>query len=255
MKSFTLQTTAEAIALLVLGWLCARFARYIFKKTLPKKLSTHENILLQRLVFYVVFIIFSLSALRHIGIDLRVLLGAAGIFSVAIGFASQTSASNLISGLFLLAERPFSVGDSIQLGQTVGEVTSIDLLSVKLRTQDNLMVRIPNETIIKSEVTTLTRFEIRRLDLVIGVAYKENLAEVKKVLLQVADEYPLCLAEPEPWVIILGFGPSSVDIQLSAWCSSVHFLKAKSALLEDIKLAFDQAGIGIPFPQLEVHTI
>ena len=123
---------------------------------------------------------FCVSALRELGFKLSVLLGAAGVLTVAVGFASQTSASNIISGLFLLGERPFSVGDVIRVGSTTGEVLSIDLLSAKLRTFENLFVRIPNETLIKSEVTNLSRLPVRRLDLKIGIAYKEEVGENKE---------------------------------------------------------------------------
>src|SRR5690606_3033117 len=128
-----------------------------------------------------------------LGFSLSVLLGAAGVLSVALGFASQTSASNLISGLFLIGEQPFQLGDTIKVGNTTGEVLSIDLLSVKLRTFDNLYVRIPNESLIKSEMTNLTRFPIRRFDLLIGVAYKENISQVRQIMQNVADNNPLCM--------------------------------------------------------------
>ena len=122
------------------------------------------------------------SALRELGFDLSVVLGAAGILSVAIGFASQTSTSNLISGLFLMLERPFSIGDVIKVDSTTGEVISIDLLSVKIRTFDNLFVRSPNESMIKTQVTTLTKFPIRRADLQVGIAFKEDIERVKEIL-------------------------------------------------------------------------
>jgi small-conductance mechanosensitive channel len=144
--------------------------------------------------------LFIASAMREMGFSLAVIMGAAGVLTVAIGFASQTTASNLISGLFLIGERSFEIGDIIKVGNTTGEVLSIDALSVKLRTFDNLFVRIPNETLIKSEVTTLSRFPIRRLDLQLGVAYKEDIEQVRKVLMAVADSNPLCLDEPSPAV-------------------------------------------------------
>ena len=174
--------------------------------------------------------------------------------SVAIGFASQTSASNIISGLFLVSERPFSIGDLIRVGSTTGEVTSIDLLSVKLRTFDNLFVRIPNETLIKSEVTTLTRFPIRRIDLAIGVAYKENIEHVRKVMERVADANPICLDEPKPAFIFKGFGDSSLDMQFSVWVKREKFSELKNAIYEDIKEAFDAEGIEIPFPHQSLYA-
>jgi small-conductance mechanosensitive channel len=173
---------------------------------------------------------------------------------VAIGFASQTAASNLVSGLFLIGERPFGIGDVIQVGGTTGEVLSIDSLSVKLRTFDNLLVRIPNETLIKSEVRTLTRFPIRRIDLQIGVAYREQVERVRDLLFELADRNPLCLDEPKPVFIVQGFGDSAVQIQFSPWTLTENYLELKNTIQQEIKSAFDAAGIEIPFPQRVLHT-
>lgn len=243
-----------AILLLVLGYIAGRIASATLVKFFEHGMTVHGQQILKRSVFYAVFGLFTVSALKQLGFDLSVLLGAAGIFTVAIGFASQTSASNLISGLFLMIERPFSIADVIRVGETTGEVISIDLLSVKLRTFDNLFVRIPNETMIKTEVTTLTKFPIRRADLKIGVAYKEDTVRVKKLLLDIASKNPLCLEEPAPLFIFLGFGSSSIDIQLSVWSQRENFLKMKNSMFENIKQAFDQEGIEIPFPHVSIYA-
>jgi small-conductance mechanosensitive channel len=189
-----------------------------------------------------------------LGFDLQVLIGAAGILTVAIGFASQTSASNLISGLFLMMERPFIVSDVICVETTTGEVVSIDLLSVKLRTFDNLFVRIPNETMIKTEVTTLTKFPIRRVDLELGVAYKEDLKKVKALLMEISEKNPMSLEEPAPLFILQGFGTSSIDIKFSVWTQRENFLAVKNAMLESIKESFDEHNIEIPFPHVSFYT-
>ncbi|MTI63573.1 MAG: mechanosensitive ion channel family protein [Methylophaga sp.] len=218
------------------------------------RFDMHQQLLMGRIATYLVLLVFVMMGLNAIGFNLGVLIGAAGILSVAIGFASQTSASNIISGLFLVAERPFSVGDLIRVGTTTGEVLSIDLLSVKLRTFDNLFVRIPNETLIKSEVTTLTRFPIRRIDLAIGVAYKEDIKKVRKVLERVAQANPLCLDEPKPIFVFLGFGESSLDMQFSVWVKREKFIDLKNSIHEEIKEAFDAEGIEIPFPHRSLYT-
>ena len=173
---------------------------------------------------------------------------------MALGFASQTAASNLISGLFLLTERPFQVGDVLEVGTTRGEVLSLDLLSIKLRTFDNLFVRIPNETMLKSEIVNLTRFPIRRIDLAVGVAYKEDLQRVSECLVAVADADPHCLDEPRPIVYALGFGESSVDLQLSVWVPTKGFFEARTHLLAAVKAAFDAQGIEIPFPHRTLYS-
>ncbi len=244
----------RASVLLVLGVLFAALASRLVLRVAGKRLSQHHLQLFRRLAFYIVLALFVASALRELGFSLAVLMGAAGVLTVAIGFASQTSASNLISGLFLIGERPFSVGDIIKIGNTTGEVLSIDALSVKLRTFDNLFVRIPNETLIKSEVTTLTRFAIRRLDLVLGVAYKEDINAVREVLMAVAETNTLCLDEPAPLFIFTGFGDSSLDIQFSVWAKRDSFLPLRNSITAEIKQAFDAAGIEIPFPHRSLYT-
>ena len=216
--------------------------------------DAQRTMILRRVSFYGITGLFAASALMELGFDLGVLLGAAGILTVAIGFASQTSASNVISGLFLLGERPFSVGDVIRVNGTTGEVLSVDLLSVKLRTFDNLFVRIPNETMIKTEVTNLRRFPIRRFDLQVGVAYKEDLDRVREVLLDVADRNPLCLEEPAPVIIFQGYGESSINHQFSVWASTDNYLELRNSIPLEIKEAFDEAGIEIPFPHRTLYT-
>ena len=152
-----------------------------------------------------------------------------------------------------MAERPFGVGDYLRVGEVVGEVLSIDLLSTKLRTFDNLMVRVPNETMIKTTVVNRTRFPIRRLDVQVGVAYKEDTERVRELLFEVADRNPLCLDEPKPLFIHKGFGESSVDFQFSVWSTRNNWLEMKNSILIQIKEAFDRENIEIPFPQQDVH--
>ncbi|MCX4188492.1 mechanosensitive ion channel family protein [Methylophaga sp. OBS4] len=244
----------EALVYFLVGLLLARMAGRGVRQWSKHRFDSHQQLLMARVATYLVLLVFVVMGLNAIGFNLGVLIGAAGILSVAIGFASQTSASNIISGLFLVAERPFSVGDLIRVGTTTGEVLSVDLLSVKLRTFDNLYVRIPNETLIKSEVTTLTRFPIRRIDLAIGVAYKEDINGVRKVLEKVAEANPLCLDEPKPLFVFLGFGDSSLDMQFSVWVKRENFLELKNSIHEEIKAAFDAEGIEIPFPHRSLYT-
>ncbi|MBT8446054.1 MAG: mechanosensitive ion channel family protein [Gammaproteobacteria bacterium] len=244
----------RAAVLLVAGFVLARLLSRVVAHALEERLDAHQHILARRIIFYTVLGLFVTMTLRELGFSLHVLMGAAGLFTVAIGFASQTSVSNLISGMFLLAERPFRVGDVIRIGETSGEVIGIDMLSIKLRTFDNLFVRIPNEQVIKTQLTTMTRFPIRRYDLQVGVAYKEDLANVRKVLLEVADANPLCLHEPQPLLIFQGFADSALSIQFSVWALRENFLELRNTMAEDIKAAFDAAGIEIPFPHRTLYS-
>lgn len=252
--SETAAMVLRAVILLALGVVLASLASRLVNRLASRRFSVHHLQLSRRLVYYGVLALFVASALRELGFSLAVLMGAAGVLTVAIGFASQTSASNLISGLFLIGERPFEVGDIIRVETTTGEVLSIDALSVKLRTFDNLFVRIPNETLIKTEVTTLTRFPIRRLDLSLGVAYKEDIDRVRDVLFEVADANPMCLDEPPPLFIFLGFGDSALSIQFSVWAKRENFLPLRNTITAEIKAAFDAAQIEIPFPHRSLYA-
>ena len=244
----------RAVIKLIVGLVAARLVSGGLERALGGRLEAHQQILLRRVSFYTVAGLFLASALVELGFDLGVLLGAAGILTVALGFASQTSASNVISGLFLLGEKAFAVGEIIRMADITGEVVSIDLLSIKLRTFDNLYVRVPNENVIKAQITNLSRFPIRRLDLILGVAYHEDLDRVRTVLMDVADRNPLCLEEPAPRFIFQSFADSALTFQFSTWATRENYLDLKTGLQLEIKAAFDEHGIEIPFPHRTLYT-
>ena len=244
----------RAAVVLVLGLGASRIVAYRAGAYAREHLSPQTSMLLRRGVLYLGALITLTFALHQLNFSLAVVLGAAGVLTVALGFASQTSASNIISGLFLLGERPFSVGDVIQIGSTTGEVLSIDLLAIHLRTFDNIFVRIPNESVIKSEVRTLSRFPIRRYDMQLGVAYREDLERVREVLMDVADRLPICLEEPAPLIIFQGFGDSSVNLQFSVWAARENYLELRNTIAADVKQRFDAEGIEIPFPHRSLYA-
>lgn len=242
-----------ALLLLVglpLAWAVSRWIRrYVTHLYNPQK-----GLIAGKLVFYPLAVIILVSVLRELGFSLAPLLGAAGIFGIALGFASQTSVSNIISGFFLLAEEPFKVGDVITVDDVTGAVLTIDMLSVKIRTFDNKMVRIPNEALVKSRVTNVTRFPIRRVDINVGVAYKEDIGRVRRILLEVAEDNPLVLMEPEPLVIFQGYGNSSIDFLFAVWAKKESWLAVKNGITEDVKVRFDEEGVEIPFPHVSIYT-
>jgi small-conductance mechanosensitive channel len=253
-QSQQLLNVVRAILIVVGGFISARLVSSLLVRSTKAALDAHQLMILKRGSYYAILALFLTAALMQLGFDLGILLGTAGILTVALAFASQTSMSNLISGLFLIAERPFEVGDLVQIGTTVGEVLEIDLLSVKLRKFDNTYVRLPNEMLIKSEFWTLTKFPIRRLDLQIGVAYKENIGRVRDILVEVSDNNPLSLEEPKPLFIFKGFGDSALEIQYSVWVLKDNYLPLKNSIQEEIKYAFDAAAIEIPFPHISIYT-
>ncbi|MHC4914286.1 MAG: mechanosensitive ion channel family protein [Planctomycetota bacterium] len=223
-------------------------------KAVGKRWSAGRGAVVRKTLFYAGWVVLILAVLNQLGFKLTAVLGAAGIAGIAVGFAAQTSLSNVISGVFLLTEKPFKAGDMIQIGDTMGICLSVDLLSVKLRTFDNKFVRIPNESLIKTQVTNYSRFPIRRVDLLIGVAYKEDVERVKALLLEIAREHPLALNEPEPLCFCWNFNTSSVDVLFVVWATGNDFLTLKDALLVNIKKRFDEEGIEIPFPHVSLYT-
>ena len=244
----------RVILLVVIGFPFSALLSSSVAKLARRRLSAQANMLVRKGIFYTGSLCIIFAIWFQLGLDFTALLGAAGIFGIAIGFASQTSVSNIISGIFLISERPFEVGDIIQVGQTKGTVLSIDLLSLKLKTFDNQLVRIPNESLIKTEVRNITYFPIRRLDINIGVAYKEDVANIKQVLFNLAMKNPYCLDEPEPIVRFSNFGDSSLEFLFALWCVKDDYITLKNQIMQEIKERFDAECIEIPFPHRTLYA-
>ena len=210
--------------------------------------NAQHQILVERVVTYAIWAIGGTTALSELGFNLTFVLGGAGFVAGAAAFASQQSVAQVVSGLFLVIEQPFEIGDTITLSGVTGEVLSIDWLSTKLRTADNLFVRVPNATTLNNIVTTVSHFPIRRLDIPLGVAYGEDLNRVGKVLLGVSEKNPLGLEDPKPVFMVLGFGESEVQLQLSVWVRRERLVDFRNSILHEIKTAFAAEGIEIPYP-------
>ena len=244
-----------ALALCFFGFVLARLISNTFIHTIGVRFNAHQQLVWRRGIFYFIFMLFVVAGLKEAGFKLSVFLGAAGILTVALGFASQTSATNLISGLFLIGEGSFEIGDTIQItlirGHTIeGEVISIDLLSVKLLTWDNVYVRLPNEQLIRAPVHNLSKFPIRRIPITIAINFHEDIIKVREVLLEVADHYPLVLADPKPLVSVTAFGESSIELLFALWCRQENFIQAKDEMHELIRNGFVKNQIEIPVPKI-----
>jgi small-conductance mechanosensitive channel len=249
-----LKSFIRILALIIVGIpLVIILTRYL-REYVSKRYNRQKGMIAGKLLLYSGFILLIVTVMHELDFPLTPLLGAAGIVGIAIGFASQTSVSNIISGFFLIAEQPFVVGDVIVIGDTRGTVLSIDVLSVKLRTFQNEFVRIPNESIIRSQLKNITRFPIRRLDLPVSVAYKEDVGRAQKVLQEIAQKHPLVLAQPESQIFFDQFGSSSIDLILALWTARDDFRRLKNSIPLQIKERFDQEGIEIPFPHLSIYA-
>lgn len=256
-KYFNVETIDKLFRIgiiLIVGIIIITILSATVKKLLPHKMSRQRKMLINRFVRYTAIVTLFLIIISELKIDLTAIFGAAGVIGIIIGVASQTSIGNIVSGFFLVSEKSFEIGDLIRIGDKTGTVYSIDLLSIKIKTFDNLLIRIPNQNVISSELTNVTRFPIRRLDLDLSVAYKEDLGKVKSILEGIVKRNPLCLDEPEPIIVFKSFGDSGINILLGVWFEKTNFLKLKNSIFQEIKSTFDAEGIEIPFPHVTLYT-
>ncbi len=244
----------RAIILAIVGIIILRYSSRLVMRVLGAYASQQARMIVGKGMLYLGSLLILLLVLHNLGFKLTALLGTAGIVGMAVGFASQTSLSNIISGLFMMGEKAFEVDDLIEVGTLRGFVMSIDLLSVKLRTLDNKLVRVPNESLFKENVVNITRFPIRRWDNTIGVAYKEDISQVIEVLKDVIDKNRFCPDEPEPLIFLAKFADSACEIFVGVWFEKNSFLDLRSTLLPEIKARFDAEGIEIPFPHRTIYT-
>ncbi len=244
----------RVILILAIGIPLIKLIRKLVQRLVRDKLSAQSEQLIIKTVYYVSILILSVSVLNEFGFKLSALLGAAGVFGVAIGFASQTSVSNIISGIFLISEKPFVIGDVVQVGSTIGTISSIDLLSIKINTPDNRFVRVPNETMIKTEVINITRFPVRRVNLDISVSYNDDLKQVLEILMDIAQNSQIALKDMEPLTSIQRFGASGIDILYGVWGNTSDYFALQNELIISIKERFDAAGIEIPYPHLSLYS-
>jgi small-conductance mechanosensitive channel len=245
---------ARTLLVAVVGLMLARLLAVGVQRLLTRRASPHRALVYRHLTYYFALGLVVIGVLHTLGVEPTVLLGAAGVLTVAFGFAAQTSASNIISGLFLMGEKPFEVGDFIKVGETTGQVLSIDMLSVKMRTYDNLFVRVPNESLLKSEITNFTRHPIRRLDIQIGVSLRADTNQVRRVLRQVAENENLVLNEPKPLFLFLGFGENAINLQFSVWVTRENFWEVMAPFKRKVRAALKEGGIEIPYPQRSLST-
>ncbi|MFP6877849.1 MAG: mechanosensitive ion channel family protein [Roseibacillus sp.] len=241
-------------AILLLGFILVAIINRLTTRFVGPRLSTQGIMVLRKLIRYLGVAFVCIIALNQVGLNLGAILGAAGVMGIAIGFAAQTSLSNIISGFFLIGERPFELGDVIEVEGISGTVDTIGLLSLTLRTFDNRSVRIPNETLVKTKVINVTRHPIRRFSLEIGVAYDENIGHVLGVLKDISEKNVQCLDEPSPLIVFTGFGDSSLNFVLGAWCLQEDYGTLRNSLPRELKERFDREQIEIPFPHMTLAT-
>jgi len=187
-----------------------------------------------------------------LGIPTSSIIAALGSAGLAIGLALQGGLSNFAGGVILLVTKPFKTGDYISVGTESGTVTSIDIFYTNLTTPDNCSVVIPNGVITNSPIINKSKYKTRRIDLLFSVDYESDIEKVKGVLLNVANKNKFVLKDGDrPFATVSAYGESSIDLLLRVWCNKDNYWDATFSLQEEVKKAFDENSITIPFPQVE----
>ncbi len=187
------------------------------------------------------------------GIQLSGLLLAGGITGIILGFASQNIVGNLISGIFLMIEKPIKIGDQVEIDKISGFITDIRIISTLIRTYDGLLVRIPNQQVFTSNITNLVGFPVRRFDFTIGIRYSDDADYAIELIKDLIDKEPFALLNPEPSVYVSELGDSSVIITVRIWAPISEWFTLKTNLVWAVKKTLEEKGIEIPFPQRVVY--
>ena len=244
-----------AFIIICVFWIIYRIIIRGIKKVPEKKLPKARSLILIKFLHYIFYAIVVMYILSLFGVKLSAIWGAAGIAGVAIGFAAQTSVSNLISGLFVITEGAIKIGDTIIVDGITGVVDSINLISVTVHTLDNEMVRIPNSTIINTNLMNKSFHSKRRLTVTCPIAYGNDLQLALDTYLKAAASCPTVLKDPAPAAWINQFGDSGIDITVAVWFDPKDFLQTKSDLHIAITKEKAAAGLETPFNRLDVSMV
>lgn len=244
-----------AIVILIAASIISRIVIGLMRKGMVKRDMDNAVIsFLSAIVKSVIFIAALLVALSQIGVETTSFIAILGAAGLAIGLALQGSLSNIASGVLLIMFRPLRAGEYVECGGTAGTVEEINIFQTILKTPDRKVVYVPNSQVIGSAIVNYNREQVRRIDLVIGVSYNANLQHTKKVLMDELVKDERVLKDPEPFVAVNVLNSSSVDFIVRPWTKTEDYWPTRWDLLERIKDRLDEEGIGIPFPQMDVHV-
>jgi small conductance mechanosensitive channel len=243
-----------AILIVVVGRWVARFIRDTSEKMMVRsKVDATLVSFVGNLIYISLLTFVILAALAQMGIQTTSFIAVIGAAGLAVGLALQGSLANFAAGVLMLIFRPFQVGDFVEGGGVTGIVEEIQIFTTQLRTLDNKTIIIPNAKITGDNITNYTRKETRRVDLVIGVSYREDIEKVKAVVADVLNGDERILKDPAPTIGVLELADSSVNFAVRPWVKTGDYWDVYFDTTEKIKKRFDAEGISIPFPQRDVH--
>jgi len=205
--------------------------------------------------YILLMVVVVLAALNKLGIQTTSFVAILGAAGLAVGFALQGSLSNFAAGVMLIIFRPFKAGDYVEAGGTAGTVEEVQLFTTQFCTPDNKQIIVPNAQITGGKITNYSANDTRRIDLVVGVSYDDDLKKVRSLLESILKEDQRILDHPEPTIGVLELAESSVNFAVRPWVKTADYWGVYFGLMEAVKERFDAEGISIPYPQRDVHVI
>ncbi|AMO55275.1 mechanosensitive ion channel protein MscS [Endozoicomonas montiporae] len=243
-----------AIAIYLAGkWLARRIVKLIDKLMLKRQLDEVLRQFICSILSVLLSFVVVLIALEQVGVDTTSLLALLGAAGLAVGLALKDSLSNFASGVMLILFKPFKAGDFVEAGGSKGVVENVGMFTTQMRTADNKEINVPNANIYGSTIVNYSAKPTRRIDLVIGVGYDDDLKKAKTILERIVQSEPRILDEPSAVIAVSELADSSVNFVVRPWVKTADYWEVKWFLTEEIKLAFDAEGISIPYPQQDVH--
>ena len=247
---------AVAVVILVIGFFVSKLAGKILKKIMVKRrVDETVHYFLCRMVVITLRIVFALFALSAVGVNINSFIAALGAAGITAGLGLQSSIAQFASGVEILFNKPFRKGDFIEVDGVTGTVEEIHFMNTTLITLDNKRVITPNSHVTSNSIINYTAQNKRRLDLKYSIAYGDDIALAKKVLQEAVEACPYTLADPKTIIAVSAHGESAVVLDTFVWCKSEEYWATFYDMQERVKLAFDKAGLHIPFNQMDVHII
>lgn len=237
------------IAYIVAGWVKGLATRSLERAKVEKTLAKFLGNMTRWFLLVLAFI----GCLGVFGVETTSFAAIIGGSFLAIGLAFSGTLGNLAAGVMLLIFRPFKIGDVVNVSGEVGKIAEISLFSTEMDTPDNRRIIIPNGAVFGSKIENMTHHPNRRVDVAVGVEYPADIDRTREVLLEAATGVADVLEDPPLAVVLVGLGDSSVDWQVRVWTNTENYWPVRDATTRAVKMSLDQAGIGIPFPQMDVH--
>jgi len=245
-----------ALLIYVIGrWAAKALTRWVGRAIIQANVDATLSRFLSSIVYMVLIVFVVLTALSALGVNTTNFLAILGAAGLAVGLALKDSLSNFAAGVMLVFFRPFKMGDYIEAAGISGTVVSIKIFDTILRTSDNRVITVPNALIYADTITNFSAEDKRRIDLVIGIGYDDDIARAKALIQGVLGQDDRILDQPPPVMLVVELGESSVDIAVRSWVNSGDYSQVRSDLLEHIKRALEAAGLSIPYPQRDLHIV